>query len=135
VKHVFVETIPDKLESDTLYISLEYNVAVHKCASGCGLDVVTPLSPAEWSVTYNGHSVSLYPSIGNWGLPCQSHYWIKDGQVRWAESWGRRRIEAARERDLADKQIEYSGVTAPIETKAAKIRRRGFRRFFEWLTG
>ncbi|MFE2118360.1 DUF6527 family protein [Streptomyces microflavus] len=45
---------------------------------------VTPLSPAQWSVTYNGENVPLTPSIGNWSLPCRSHYWICDGRVRWS---------------------------------------------------
>jgi hypothetical protein len=134
VKHLFVEIIPDQLEADTLYISLTYNVAVHMCASGCGLEVVTPLSPVEWALTYDGHAISLYPSIGNWSLPCRSHYWIKDGEIQWAESWDRSRVEAARQRDLHDKQVEYGGLEVTVETKAKKAApRSGFGRLLDWL--
>lgn len=119
MKHCFVEFIPEKLEPDTLYISLDYNLVVHKCASGCGNDVVTPLSPAEWSLTYDGHSVSLYPSVGNWNLPCRSHYWIRNGEIHWAETWDHRKIRAAQQRDLQAKQLEYGGDVSRIETKAA----------------
>lgn len=84
MKHCFVENIPEKskLENDTLYISLKYNVAIHKCACGCGNEVVTPLDEDNgWVLSYNGKNVSLDPSIGNWNLPCMSHYWISKGEV------------------------------------------------------
>jgi len=34
--------------------------------------VVTPLSPTGWSLIFDGETVSLYPSIGNWNFPCRS---------------------------------------------------------------
>ncbi|WP_417924835.1 DUF6527 family protein [Collimonas pratensis] len=27
----------------------------------------------DWSLTYDGKTVSLDPSIGNWSLPCRAH--------------------------------------------------------------
>lgn len=84
MKHCFVENIPSTsaLENDMLYISLKYNVAIHKCACGCGNEVVTPFHKQKgWILSYDGKNVSLSPSIGNWNLPCQSHYWIKDDDV------------------------------------------------------
>jgi Family of unknown function (DUF6527) len=35
---------------------------------------------------FDGRSISLDPSIGNWGFQCRSHYWIKNNRVVWAES-------------------------------------------------
>jgi hypothetical protein len=35
-----------------------------------------PISPADWQLAYDGDTVSLTPSIGNWGFPRRSHYWI-----------------------------------------------------------
>lgn len=84
MKHKFVEFIPSEIEEDTLYISIEYDVAKHKCPCGCGSDIVTSLSPARWSVTYDGETVSLSPSIGNWSHPCKSHYFISHDKVVWA---------------------------------------------------
>ena len=53
-----------------LYVSMEYATATHLCACGCGLTVVTPISPTDWQISYNGRTVSLYPSIGNRSFPC-----------------------------------------------------------------
>jgi hypothetical protein len=84
MKHKFVEYIPSQIEENTLYISIEYDVTKHKCACGCGADIVTSLSPAGWKLTYDGETVSLYPSIGNWNHECKSHYFITNDQVVWA---------------------------------------------------
>jgi hypothetical protein len=53
-------------------------------SGGCGEKVVTPLSPAEWQLSYDGEAISLHPSIGNSRFPCGLHYWVKRGQVVWA---------------------------------------------------
>lgn len=29
------------------------------------------------------NGLSLNPSIGNFSIPCKSHYFIKDSKVRW----------------------------------------------------
>lgn len=84
MKHKFVEYIPSKIEENILYISIEYDVAKHKCACGCGSDIVTSLSPARWKLIYDGETVSLTPSIGNWNHECKSHYYITNDKVVWA---------------------------------------------------
>ena len=99
IKHKFVQYIPDQIEERTLYISIEFGTAVHKCMCGCGNEVVTPLSPTDWELIYNGETVSLYPSIGNWGYTCESHYWIKRNKVKFVEKWSMKEIKANRERD------------------------------------
>ena len=81
VKFQFIDYIPEYIDEGTIYISLEYNTAVHKCMCGCGNEVVTPISPSGWSIKYDGESISLDPSIGNWSYECQSHYWIKESMV------------------------------------------------------
>lgn len=83
--HQFVTAIPlrDEMEPKTLYISIPLRIANHLCICGCGTESPTPLAPTEWSMTFNGESVSLYPSIGNQKMDCQSHYWIKGGQAIW----------------------------------------------------
>jgi hypothetical protein len=92
----FVEYIPEELEERTVYISVVYGTAVHKCCCGCGREVVTPLSPAGWQLIFDGKSVSLYPSIGNWSLPCQSHYFITKNRAIWAPRWTRKQIGEGR---------------------------------------
>jgi len=95
----FVEEIPRQLEAGKLYISIDYGTVMHLCGCGCGSEVVTPLHPARWSITYDGESVSIFPSVGSWALPCQSHYVIRKNQVRWASRWPKEKVEAARKRD------------------------------------
>jgi len=80
----YVEFIPESLSDGTLYISRTYKTAVHKCCCGCGEEVVTPLMSTEWTLSTNKDGVSLYPSIGNWSMPCRSHYWIRNSKVIWA---------------------------------------------------
>ena len=87
LQHKFVELVPDVLEEGVLYISIEYCSAIHKCICGCGNEVVTPLSPYDWKLTFDGKSVSLSPSIGNWNFECKSHYWIINNNVRIARKW------------------------------------------------
>ncbi len=84
--HKFVTTIPphDQLEDGVIYISMDFSTAIHKCACGCCNEVVTPFAPNGWKLIFDGKTVSLSPSIGNWSFPCQSHYWIRRNQVRWA---------------------------------------------------
>jgi hypothetical protein len=87
VIHKFVDFIPEKLEDRILYISVNHCVAIHKCACGCGNEVVTPIAPNGWRLLFDGETVSLSPSIGNWNFECRSHYWIKENQILWATSW------------------------------------------------
>ena len=97
--HKFVEFIPRELKRNTVYVSIPYATAIHNCCCGCGNRVVTPLSPADWRLIFDGSSVSLEPSIGNWSFPCRSHYWIRNNCVIWSDEWTDDEIDAARSRD------------------------------------
>jgi Family of unknown function (DUF6527) len=94
----FVEAFPAQLQQGLLYVSATYSTAAHLCCCGCGEEVVTPLSQAQWVMTFDGH-VSLRPSIGNWASPCRSHYVIDRGRVRWARSFSDTEIWLNREDD------------------------------------
>ena len=93
----FVEFIPEHLEDGVVYISTKYSTAMHKCCCGCQEEVVTPLSPVDWQLIFDGKTISLYPSIGNWGLKCQSHYWIRKNKVIWSEKWSDTKIKLLQE--------------------------------------
>lgn len=129
--HEFVEFIPEELKERTLYISIEYCTAVHKCCCGCGREVVTPLSPTAWKLIFDGKTVSLSPSIGNWSLPCRSHYFITKNKVAWAPKWtdkqiarGRSREARAREGYYADTQNHAGTTETPSISRRAKKRNR-----------
>lgn len=107
IRYRLVETIPRAIDDGVLYVSREYGTAVHKCCCGCGNEVVTPLGPTDWTFDIDDDAVSVYPSIGNWGLPCRSHYWIDHGHIHWAEQWSDARIAQGRLRDRTAKQKYY----------------------------
>lgn len=107
LRHEVAEFMPSTIEAGVIYISLDYLTAIHRCCCGCGEKVVTPVGPTDWSVTFHGDSVSLDPSIGNWGLACGSHYIIRRSRVIWAGQWTPERIEAGRRADVVQKQRYY----------------------------
>lgn len=86
IKKEFVRRVPAELQEGVLYVCLDCDVVVHKCACGCGEKVVLPLSPEHWKLTYDGE-VTLSPSIGNYQYECKSHYFIRNGKVVWVESF------------------------------------------------
>jgi hypothetical protein len=81
---VFVEFMPESMDSGKLYVSHQYRIAIHLCACGCGIEVVTPLnSDRGWVLTEGEDGLTLSPSIGNWNLPCRSHYFVRSNQIDW----------------------------------------------------
>ena len=82
--HTFVDEIPEHLRPATCYITLRYATAAHLCPCGCGHEVITPISPNDWTLTFDGETVSLHPSISNRLCPRHSHYWIKHNRIDWA---------------------------------------------------
>lgn len=129
----FVKAIPARLEERTLYVSMDYATVSHKCCCGCGLEVVTPLSPTDWKLSYDGRGVSLHPSIGNWSFACQSHYWIKEGKAIWAGAMSKDQIDSVRSYDRIAKRRHYDGgATAKEATPPTPARKKGF---WDWLFG
>ncbi|HEX7962665.1 MAG TPA: DUF6527 family protein [Terriglobales bacterium] len=57
LEHQFVEFIPEVLDGGVPYISVKYATAVHKCCCGCSREVVTPLSPTFWHMTFDGEMI------------------------------------------------------------------------------
>jgi hypothetical protein len=79
---LFTEYIPAEPRPGHLYISMQFETAVHLCACGCNSKVVTPFGPHDWAMTFDG-TVSLRPSVGNGQHPCRSHYCIRNDRVAW----------------------------------------------------
>lgn len=108
IAHQFVTSAPPVLEQGVLYVSIEFTTALHLCLCGCGREVVTPLRPSGWRVTFDGQSVSLAPSIGNWSFPCRSHYWIDHNTVRWSTNFTDERVSAVQKTDRRALQTEVA---------------------------
>lgn len=107
LQHRFVTSVPEELEDGVIYVSIEYATAIHKCACGCGREVITPFSPTDWQLIFDGQTISLRPSVGNWSFKCQSHYWITNNAIQWAPKWTRKEIGRAAKKDRAKKKVFY----------------------------
>lgn len=85
VKPVYVHFIPDKkeMEEACIYISKEYEVAVHLCLCGCKELTVTPLGQSRggWTLSEHNDRITLTPSIANYQVPCNSHYIITNNKA------------------------------------------------------
>lgn len=114
LQHEFVEYIPKVLEDGILYVSMTYATAAHNCCCGCGNKVITPLTPTDWKLLYDGESISISPSIGNWSFPCQSHYWIKRGAIKWSGRWTSDEIAEGRKRDRVAKKKQFSETSSVV---------------------
>ncbi|TDX43625.1 hypothetical protein C7954_1154 [Halanaerobium congolense] len=126
MNYKFVDTIPNEIKRGSIYISLKYNTAIHKCACGCGEEVVTPLSPTDWKLIYNGKSISLTPSIGNWSFKCQSHYWIKNNQVVWAGKMSKEEIIKGRKNDVKAKKKFHDNKDNESQNKLVQLLKKLF---------
>ena len=105
----FVEHFPERLEPGELYLAMEFATAAHLCACGCGNKVITPFSPTDWQMFFDGETVSLKPSIGNWSFRCRSHYWVRSGRILWAGEMSQETINAGRKRDVQAKAMHQAG--------------------------
>ena len=142
LKHEFVEYIPNDLKEGTIYVSISFATVVHKCCCGCGNEVVAPLSPTDWQLIFDGQSISLNPSIGNWNFPCQSHYWIKRNRIQWARRWSREEIRAGRAYDSLAKERYFDCTKTPTvhdaiagvgEPGESKLKGNFWRKLKKWL--
>jgi len=131
IRPEFVTFAPDELEMGVLYVSMEYATVLHLCCCGCGNQVVTPLAPARWHLTFDGESISLNHSIGNWSFLCQSHYWIEGNKVLWDRPFTPTQIAGVRASDRramqqqgASRQDDASeGKFSPRQSWIERVRR------------
>jgi Family of unknown function (DUF6527) len=118
-----VQYLPRELAPGILYVSEEFAVAGHLCACGCGNKVITPLGPAEWTFTERKGRPTLRPSIGNWQLPCRSHYVIAEGQIRRGDQWSDAQVLAGRRAEERRRHAYYGSCE----------KRNPLQRFWNWV--
>ncbi len=121
----FVDRIPKTLEDGVLYISEKYGTSAHNCCCGCQGKVVLPLKEGRWRLTKKNGKVSLNPSVGNWSLACQSHYWIENNAVRWSTQFSESQIKANRARDKKVLEAAHADRRAKERTL--------WQRFWDWV--
>jgi hypothetical protein len=122
--HEFVERFPDDPGEGVLYVSMEFGTAMHLCMCGCAEPVITPLTPTDWRVTYDGETMSVAPSVGNWSMGCRSHYWLDSGRVRWSGRWTPGQVAAGRARDRLAKARAFGESPEMSTAPEPEARRR-----------
>lgn len=126
-----VHYMPKEMSAGILYVSEEFDIAIHLCPCGCGSKVRTPLGPTEWSVEETNSGPSLRPSVGNWQQPCQTHYWITRGAIVWAPAWGPEQIAAGRQHEEERRSAYYEALDRQQED--ISIMQRWWRRLKDFL--
>ena len=111
----YVGNIPEKLDEGIFYICERYHIAAHKCCCGCGQEVITPLTSADWLIKNDNNLITLFPSIGNWSFACQSHYWIKRNKIVWSTRMSKKEIERVRAKDSSDKLAYIASINLKKE--------------------
>lgn len=122
LRHQLIDEAPDQLEAGILYVSMPYRTTLHLCCCGCGNQVALPLRPTAWKLTYDGDSITMSPSVGNWSYTCRSHYWIRNNQVEWAGSWTDDEIAAGRRRTLLERAAIPINDAPPLEKRIGSSR-------------
>lgn len=123
-----VNVIPEHPETGVLYVSVEYATTLHLCACGCGHEIVLGISPNDWKIWWDGSTVSVSPSVGNWSLPCQSHYLIRQNRIRWARTWSDEEIalgraaDALRKRPVDGSMVPHTGSSNPMSAMLSRWR-------------
>lgn len=124
-----VTAIPEHPETGILYLSVEYATTLHLCACGCGHEIVLGISPNDWKICWDGQTVSVSPSVGNWSLSCQSHYLIRRNRIQLARSWSDEEIargraaDALRKGSVGGSVVPHPGNTTPTAPTPPRWRR------------
>ena len=76
-----VEFMPayELFEENVIYISDKFEVSIHRCLCGCGSKTVMPLGKGNWNYSIDNDKLTMSPSVGNYQMPCKSHYIITNG--------------------------------------------------------
>jgi len=122
-----VNFMPKELKPGVLYVSEEFGAAAHLCPCGCGAKIRTPMGPTEWALEETARGPTLYPSVGNWQLACQSHYWIYRGEIIWSNIWTPEQIAEGRLAEDERRRAYYDALD-----------RQGYgflQRFWNWIKG
>lgn len=86
-EYVYFMPKKEDMKEGIIYISKEFELAIHLCACGCGFQTVTPFKNkfGGWDLTDNDGNITLRPSIGNFSgeNPYHAHYYITDGKIEW----------------------------------------------------
>jgi len=86
------ETLPAEVGPFEFYYSPRFEMAALACACGCGHRVMLNLLDQHQLVIEDGLP-TVDPSILVSDAPCLSHFFIRRGEVEWAQHWSKERVD------------------------------------------
>lgn len=128
-----VEYMPQVFQPGVLYYAEEFGAAAHLCPCGCGHKVQTPVGASDYTLRVDGEGPTLFPSIGNWQRPCQSHYWIRSGGIVWDEPWSPERIAAGRAAEAARDRAHFEARRRTHDGPIDRTRGGSLERLWRWI--
>jgi hypothetical protein len=117
------EMLPPQVGPFEFHYSRRFEMAALSCACGCGHRVMLNLLDQHQLVIEDGLP-SVTPSILVSDAPCLSHFFIRRGQVEWAQRWSKKTVD----------RVMQSQVRRHVEQdKKRKPKRSFLRRCADWL--
>jgi hypothetical protein len=89
----------------------------------------------DWKLIFDGKTISLHPSIGNWSFACKSYYWIRNNHATWAPRWSREEIERGRSDDRLAKEAYFGDIDAVAEDVPTPAHRKQRKSIWQSLKG
>jgi hypothetical protein len=86
------ETLPPQVGPFEFHYSRRFEMAAAACACGCGHRVMLNLLD-QHRLVIEGGLPTVTPSILVSDAPCLSHFFIRKGQVQWAEQWSKTTVD------------------------------------------
>lgn len=86
------ERLPPQVGPFEFYYSPRFEMAALACACGCGHRVMLNLQD-QHQLVIEGGLPSVTPSILVSDAPCLSHFFIRRGQVEWAQQWSKKTVD------------------------------------------
>lgn len=117
------ERLPPKVGPFEFHYSRRFDMAALACACGCGHRVMLNLLD-QHQLVIEGGLPTVTPSILVTDAPCLSHFFIRSGQVVWAQQWSKTTVD----------RVMQSQVRRHVEQdKRSKTKPSILRRCVDWL--
>jgi hypothetical protein len=86
------ERLPPQVGPFEFHYSRRFEMAALACACGCGHRVMLNLLD-QHHLVIEGGLPTVTPSILVSDAPCLSHFFIRRGQVEWAQQWSKKKVD------------------------------------------
>jgi hypothetical protein len=117
------ERLPSQVGPFEFHYSRRFEMAALACACGCGHRVMLNLlDQHQLTITEGVPTVS--PSILVSDAPCLSHFFVREGQVEWAQQWSKKTVDKVMQAQLR-RHVEQDKLRRPTSSF--------LRRFANWI--